>query len=670
MELFDSILILLAIIGTSHILNQFVPFIPAPLIQIALGMAAAVLPSGVHLTFEPEVFFVLFVAPLLFNDGKSTPREELWRLRAPILLLALGLVFVTVLVAGYAIHSLIPTIPLPAAFALAAILSPTDPVAVSALSGRIRLPKKILHLLEGEALINDASGLVAFKFAVAAAVTGTFSATQAGISFVLISLGGIVCGVLFSFLIIWLRMLLRHFGMEDVTMHMLIQILTPFAIYIGAEHLHASGILAVVAAGIVHAVERDRTESTQYKLRIVSASTWSVILFILNGLVFVLLGLQIPDVISVIYKDEAFDNFTVLGYILFLSLLLILLRFLWVHAFSYFNARQKPTSDRLYHSVLTSLSGVRGAVTLAGAFSIPYALQDGTPFPERELIIFLAAGVILFTLLTASFILPLVVKKDPGASEEQLRRKEKAAKIRVLKAGVRAVREGMNDSNRNAARTVISEYHRMLMQIRTEGGGADEGASFRERAKKAHLFAISTERKALVNAFMRGEVSRETAKQYQEVLNQTESVLSNRMRFLVNIAGYGWQWMKEMLVHPARTDFRACKAEEMRLLRIRTAEAAVNALKKIVTPKNKEEVQLVIDHYDELLQRLKGDITEVPEAPVSKHKREMELHAIQAERDKIQQLYEDGYISRKSAGRLRAFVNMREASVFEQEEQL
>lgn len=330
MDIFLVVLVLLTIIAISNIVNRFVPFIPVPLIQVALGIIAASFPQGLHFELNTELFFVLFIAPLLFNDGKRTPRAELWNLRAPILLLALGLVFATVIVGGYTIHWMIPSIPLAAAFGLAAILSPTDVVAVSALSGRVKMPKGILRLLEGEGLMNDASGLVAFKFAIAAAVTGAFSLTQAAFSFVLISAGGLLSGVVISFLIIRFRLFLRRLGMQDVTMHMLIQILTPFVIYLAAEEIGVSGILAVVAGGITHAVEQDRLESTMVKLQIVSSSTWNIILFILNGLVFVILGAQIPDVVSVIFNDTAFNNMMVIGYIIVITLTLMILRFLWV----------------------------------------------------------------------------------------------------------------------------------------------------------------------------------------------------------------------------------------------------------------------------------------------------------------------------------------------------
>ncbi len=392
MELFIDILILLAIIVGSVIVHRFLPAVPLPLLQVVLGCLAALSPFGIHVPLNPELFLVLFVAPLLYHDGRKTPRDELWKLKAPILLLALGLVFATVFIAGYGIHGLIPSIPLPAAFALAAILSPTDAVAVGAISRRVHLPKSILRLLEGEALINDASGMVAFKFAIAAMLTGVFSLSAASLSFVWMAIGGTVCGAALSFLIIRLRVLIRRLGVEEATLQTLLQIVTPFFIYLTAEELHVSGILAVVAGGIVHAIEQERAESSMLKLQIVSASTWSVILLMLNGLVFIMLGLHIPVVTAVIVESGAFDISRVLLYVAVLSTGLFALRFLWIYAgwtgAWLLGSRNKITKPQLKPALLTALSGVRGAITLAAAFSIPYTLQDGSPFPQRDLIIF------------------------------------------------------------------------------------------------------------------------------------------------------------------------------------------------------------------------------------------------------------------------------------------
>lgn len=528
MDIFLVVLVLLTIIAISNIVNRFVPFIPVPLIQVALGIIAASFPQGLHFELNTELFFVLFIAPLLFNDGKRTPRAELWNLRAPILLLALGLVFATVIVGGYTIHWMIPSIPLAAAFGLAAILSPTDVVAVSALSGRVKMPKGILRLLEGEGLMNDASGLVAFKFAIAAAVTGAFSLAQAAFSFVLISAGGLLSGVVISFLIIRFRLFLRRLGMQDVTMHMLIQILTPFVIYLAAEEIGVSGILAVVAGGITHAVEQDRLESTMVKLQIVSSSTWNIILFILNGLVFVILGAQIPDVVSVIFNDTAFNNMMVIGYIIVITLTLMILRFLWVLFFWngkwFFNKDQSIYKPGLRSTLLISVSGVRGAVTLAGSFSIPYVLSDGSPFPERNLILFLAAGVIMCTLVLATIVLPVLTDK-PEDNVKEKKVKLLTARRKLIKAALTAIKENMNETNKTASFAVIAEYNEKMKNLRFQQFTVKNRTKKDERKVRAQ--GIQAEQEELLRLIERGDIPEETADSLQERFDELEVLYTN-----------------------------------------------------------------------------------------------------------------------------------------------
>ncbi|WP_028547560.1 Na+/H+ antiporter [Paenibacillus sp. UNC451MF] len=660
MDVFLAVLVLLVMIIVSNLLNRFVPLVPVPLIQIGLGMTAAILPLGLHLRLEPELFFILFIAPLLFNDGKMTPRDELWKLRVPILLLALGLVFVTVFIVGYFIHWMIPSIPLPAAFALAAILSPTDAVAVGSLAGRIHLPKKIMRLLEGEALMNDASGLVAFKFAIAAMVTGVFSLGHAVINFMLVAFGGLVCGAVVAFLIIRLRLFIRRWGMEDATFHMLLQILTPFVIYFIAEEFKVSGILAVVAAGIIHAIERDYMEFSTAKMKVVAASTWSVILFILNGLVFLILGLQIPDVIHVIYVDTAFSNWLVLGYIVAVSLMLIFLRFIWVYLFL------KKTD--FTSSLLTSLSGVRGAVTLAGAFSIPYMLLDGSPFPQRSLIIFIAAGVILFTLLTATFVLPLLTKRDEGGREESNQLQEHEAKVRLIKAAISSVKDEMTDENRAAAQSVITDYKKLMkLGDALSYNNSWLGRAYREMENEARMVGIGAEREELAQLLAMGEISKEAEYRAQQMLNEMELAITNRFRLRLPIPIVLMKQIWSKWVKNQKTNSGSC-TEMLRLAKIRTSKAAIHAIQQQITEKNQAAADTVISHYQAIIDRLGRKPIQPHKVELfHKQKRELMFKAMQVERNEVQLLFEQGEISREIAGSLRKFINYMEATSLEEE---
>ncbi|MFC6230801.1 Na+/H+ antiporter [Paenibacillus allorhizosphaerae] len=665
MELLLMVLALLVLIAISNVIQRFVPFIPVPLIQIALGVVAAYLPGLHHVPLNPELFLVLFIAPLLFNDGKMTPREELWKLRAYILLLALGLVFTTVLIAGPFIHWLIPAIPLSAAFALAAILSPTDAVAVGSLSGRVKLPGKIMHLLEGEALMNDASGLVAFNFAIAATVTGQFSLPKAIGSFVVIAIGGIVIGALLGFAVIWLRVFLRRLGVEDVTLHMLIIILTPFVIYLAAEECHVSGILAVVAAGVVHAIERDRMEeSASLRLRIVSDSTWSVILFSLNGLVFILLGLEIPGVVTKIWEDPSYRNGQVIGYILIITLVLMLLRFCWVWV----------TDRQVRSALLTALSGVRGALTLAAAFSIPIVIQGGSPFPERSLILFICAGVILLTLVSASIFLPLLTRKpeETGAHAGNRKKDERKARIRVLEAGLCTVREEMDDVNKREALELISNYTRRLQHTKLEGH-SNIGEAWRA-AVAIRLDALQAEREVAERWLREERITPPFAERFQTSLNRMELILTNRFKIKLLLI-VAWSALsrlfkgrkaKEGILTPSHPDWDIYKA-----LKLEAIDAAIRRIKESETEDRRGTALAVIADYRELELDLQNDRHwSASKIKPGLKRRELELKAIQSERNAIQQMYEAGDIDRNLAGKLRLDVNYRESSVFESQKKL
>lgn len=250
LETITAVLVMLIAVVISGPVTRMLPIgVPLPLVQIALGTAIAA-SFDFEVVLEPEIFFLLFITPLLFLDGWRIPKQGLFRDAATILELSVGLVIFTVLGMGYFIHWLLPTMPLPVAFALAAILSPTDPVAVSAITSRSPAPKRVMHILEGESLLNDASGLVCMRFAIAAALTGAFSLSAAVASFLWLAVGGIAIGAALSWLVNQLKSRIsKRFGEETGT-QILVSLLIPFGAYLLAEHLGCSGILAAVAAGV------------------------------------------------------------------------------------------------------------------------------------------------------------------------------------------------------------------------------------------------------------------------------------------------------------------------------------------------------------------------------------------------------------------------------------
>jgi len=441
-----TVLILLTLVGVSRLLGRMIP-LPLPLVQIAAGAVLAWPTLGLHVALDPELFLFLFLPPLLFSDGWRMPKRELWRLRGAILTLAVGLVLFTVVGAGYFINWLLPTIPLPVAFALAAVLSPTDAVAVSAIA-QDRLPAPIMHMLQGEALMNDASGLVTFKFALVAAVTGVFSLADASLTFVLVACGGLATGVALSWLVGRMRSWMIARGWDDPATHVVFMLLLPFAAYVLAERLGVSGILSAVAAGMMQSWLDLLPRQTS--TRLLNRSVWALLEFAFNGLIFLLLGLQLPDIISAVSSHEV----TLWPGLLWrcldvvaIFLVLLALRFIWVQSvwrlmigLRRWRGHSKQTLELSARSSwLLTVGGVRGAVTLAGVLSVPLLISAGQDFPERDLLIFIAAGVILLSLAAACIALPLLLRGVVKSPDQAMKREIRDAWKRTAEAAIHAL---------------------------------------------------------------------------------------------------------------------------------------------------------------------------------------------------------------------------------------
>jgi Na+/H+ antiporter len=510
------VLFMLAAVIVSSVLVRIIPrAIPTPLVQIAIGAIIAST-TGYKVQLDPEIFFLLFLPPLLFLDGWRIPKEGLLRDKGTITELAFGLVFCTVVGMGLFIHWLIPAMPLPVAFALAAIVSPTDPVAVSAITARVPMPKRVMHIMEGESLLNDASGLVCFRFAVAAAMTGVFSITSAAVTFVQLAVGGALVGAALAWCAMGvMNFIARRFG-EESGSKVLVSLLIPFGAYELAEHLHCSGILAAVAAGIAmsYAEMSGRALATT---RVQRTAVWDTVQFSLNGIMFVLLGEQLPAIfagaVDVVRESHHVNPWWLAVYVLAINLGLAALRFSWVWISFRITAwlatrRGHPPTSKPTVRLLAAMSvgGVRGAITLAGVLTLPLALPDGTAFPARDLAIFLAAGVVILSLLAASIALPrlltgLTVPPDPHLDEEIERARTAAAEAAIVaieESAHEMAAQGPEDAH------LLTDVAARLMEVyrrRIEGYTAtDEAARVRASdliEQKLRLAALRAEREAI-----------------------------------------------------------------------------------------------------------------------------------------------------------------------------
>ena len=473
METFILILCILAAVLVSSFISRFIPRISTPLVQIVLGAVMALLPIFPRMRLDPQLFMVLFIAPLLYYEAHTINKVELLKGLRSSLSLAIGLAALTMLMVGVILHAAWPMFPLAAAMALGAALGPTDAVAVSSLGESADLTPDEHSILAGESLFNDATGVIGFQFAILATVTGSFSLPQALGEFFVEFVGGIGFGLIMGFVINWLFESARRLGWETTTTRILLELFLPFLIYmVGQDILHVSGVLAVVSTGLLIRFDHTGVGPNTSKANIVSSSVWKVLSFSLNGAVFVLLGMLLPAAMGTSWRDRRVSNWMLVATITLVCLTVIVLRFLWTASVLIFTkdhetgSRPRITSKLLRSAAVMTFGGPKGTITLSLALTIPYMTDDGSAFPMRSELIFVAAGVIIVTLVLANFALPLLAPSQ--SSEVPAQQVEKS--IKVLRGTVRELSSRITDENRLAVQQVIKQYNHRIAKLKSEIG--------------------------------------------------------------------------------------------------------------------------------------------------------------------------------------------------------
>lgn len=378
-----------------------------PIFLTIAGLGISFIPQIPVFQINPDIVFLIFLPPILFHAAWNTSWKEFLRLKRPILGMAFGLVFLTSIVVATLSSSIIPGITLAMGFLLGGINSPPDAVAATSILKNLKIPKRTLTILEGESLINDASSLIVFKFAVAAVMTGQFLMKDAVGDFFIVAIMGIVVGVVIAYIAVWIFSILPTSANIDTVFTLLI----PYVMYVLAEHYHFSGVLAVVAGGLVMSYKSDCYLT--HTARLQSFSVWNTIIFALNAFIFVLIGLQLPVIIKGMTDSSIKDG---LLYAVIIGAALVLVRFIWTYTMTYVprllskKICKKEAKPNWREPFILSISAMRGVVSLAGALAIPLALPSGEAFPHRNIIIFVTFAIILFTLVGQGLLLPLILK--------------------------------------------------------------------------------------------------------------------------------------------------------------------------------------------------------------------------------------------------------------------
>lgn len=539
METVSIILFLLLAVVVSGAVSRMLPVsVPTPLVQILLGGVIG-LSTSHRVALDPELFLFLFLPPLLFLDGWRIPKDDLFKDLSTVAELAFGLVLTTVIGIGFFIHWMIPAMPLAVSFALAAVVSPTDPIAVSAIAARVPIPKRMMHILEGESLLNDASGLVCLRFAVAAALTGSFSAGEAALNFLWLVGAGLVTGVVVTIAVTRAKAWVTNRWGEDIGSQILVSLLIPFGSYMLAEHMHASGILAAVGAGVTMTyaeISRQAMAATRMRRN----SVWDTIQFALNGIIFVLLGEQLPGILAGAKQTVALTGhgspWWLAIYVLSIVAGLAALRFLWVWVSLKFTILRKARRGISHQSpdwrliATMSFAGVRGAITLAGVLTLPLVLNDGTPFPGRDLAIFLAAGVIIASLVIASIILPILLKDLALPPEPLNQEQENNARVTTAEAAIQAIERhqhalssihGEAEIYASTGMRAMDIYRERLTDLSERPD--DDGRIADKLVREFALVGVKAERAALSDLLRARQIGSETARKLTRELDLAEA---------------------------------------------------------------------------------------------------------------------------------------------------
>ena len=493
LELQDGVVALALILAVATMLAVAPALhIPYPILLVLGGLLIGIAPGMPEFELDPQLVFFGVLPPLLYGSAFFTSLRDLRAQARPIGLLAIGLVVVTTVGVAAVAHAFVDGLSWPSAFVLGAIVSPTDPLAATSIARRLGVPRKLVTIVEGESLVNDGTGLVLYRVAIAAVVTGSFSAFYTGGLFVVVAGGGIAFGLLVGWIV---RQVRRR--LDNPPAEITISLLTGYMAFIPADLVGVSAVLATVTAGVY--LGWHTPELTTPQVRLQGIAVWEIVTYLLNALLFVLIGLQLPVVIDAL---GGFSASTLIGYAAAISLTVIVLRFAWVFAVLHAPKWIARRMSNWRGAVFLSWAGMRGAVSLAAALALPLRTDAGTPFPGRDLILFLTFSVILVTLVGQGLTLPLVIRvlgiEDDGLDDRQ----DAKARIHAAEAALARLEELVSEDwvREDTAERVRGAYNFRTSRFRARLDDGDDGAieSRSQDYQRLRRELLDAERAALV----------------------------------------------------------------------------------------------------------------------------------------------------------------------------
>jgi monovalent cation/hydrogen antiporter len=502
--------------------------LPFPIVLVIGGLLLALVPGIPKVELDPDLVLVVFLPPLLYSAAFFADQQAMRRSMRVIVLLAIGLVLATVAGVGVLAHEVFG-LPWAAAFTLGAILGPTDAIAATAIVRRLGVPRRIATVLEGESLVNDATALVAYKIAVAAAVGEGFSASHAALEFLYVAAGGIAIGLLVGYLLAEIRKRL-----DDPLTEASMSLFSGYAAFLPADQLGLSGVLATVACGLYLGYRAPELQGPQTRLQ--TQTLWEFLTFILNATLFVLIGLQLPVIVDGL-RDTSFSTGQAIGYAALASVAVVAIRFAWGFGSTAVlrlvdrRASQRAKRSTWQERVINCWSGMRGAVSLAAALALPLTTDSGSSFPGRDLILFVTFGVILFTLVVQGLTLPSLIRalgvRETGEEEHD---EELRGRLAIAAAALERIDElaGVDWTNDDSIERVRALYEFRRRRFKVQAGKVDDDDGIEERSMQYQRMMhriYDAQRETLVALRDDGEVSNEVVRRLQRELDLEESRL-------------------------------------------------------------------------------------------------------------------------------------------------
>ena len=516
MTLLIYLILFLLVLIVSTTTNKLLPFLPLPLVQILLGLGIGLFLPNTDFHLNTELFLAMVIGPLLFREAEEADITSVlkhWRI---IVYLIFPVIFISTLSLGALAHFLWLSLPLAACLAVGAALGPTDLVAFASLSERFRFPKRVSNILKGEGLLNDASGLVAFQMALAAWTTGTFSLSQAGTSLALSILGGFVVGFVTAMVNRFLHSFLLSVRATDIASELLLELSLPLMTFFIAEEIHVSGIIAVVVAGILKASRFKKITLLEAQVDTVTDTVWHTVTFMLNGSVFVILGMELEMIAEPILTNLLYNPLLLLVSVVLLTFLLFAIRFVMIYGFYIWRTRRLKKSLRKYMKdmLLLTFSGVKGTVSIATILLIPSNLEQDYP-----LLLFLVAGVTLLSFLTGLLVLPHL-------SEEQEETKDYLMHIAILNdVTAELEKELEGHKNKLSLYAAIDNYHGRIENLIL----SQENKSAQEDWEALKLLILSIESDGLEQAYEEGKIGERGYQVYQRYLKNMEQSINRKV---------------------------------------------------------------------------------------------------------------------------------------------